>query len=198
MITDIFTMFLQLFFIFTPFFVISMFLTLTAEFSRREKIFLVLKTTFSVEVICLILIFGGKSIFSLFSITVDAFRIGAGAILFLSAVDLVQGKGAQSKTVEGDDISVVPLAIPIVVGPATTGTLMVMGSSISSANGYFSALIAVTSAVILLALILFLSPWIEKGLGKRGLAILSRISGLILSAISAEMIFTGIRNILFR
>lgn len=194
---QIFTLVVKLFFLFTPFFVLSMFLTYTLDFTRKEKIFLVIKTTIAVEIICLILIFGGKTIFSLFSITVDAFRVGAGAILFLSAVDLVQGKGAQSKSVEREDISIVPLAIPIIVGPASTGTLMVMGSSFKSSDDYLTGLIAVTISVLLLGLILFVSPWIEKIMGKRGISVLSRITGLILSAISADMILLGIKNMLF-
>lgn len=193
---DLITMVIQLFFVFTPFFVLSMFLTLTTDFSKKEKIILVLKTTLSVEIICLILIFGGRSIFSLFSITVDAFRVGAGAILFLSAVDLVQGKEAQSKTVEKGDISVVPLSIPIIVGPATTGTLMVMGSSLRTTHDYFLGIFAVTIAVTLIGLILFISPWLERVVKKKGLSILSRLTGLILSALSAQMIFMGIKNML--
>ncbi len=196
MVSQVFTLVVMLFFIFTPFFVLSMFLTYTLDFTRKERIYLVIKTTIAVEIICLILIFGGKTIFSLFNITVDAFRVGAGAILFLSAVDLVQGKGAQSKSVEREDISIVPLAIPIIVGPASTGTLMVMGSAFKTVNDYIIGLIAVTIAVLLLGLILFISPWIERGLGKRGISVLSRLTGLILSAISADMILHGIKNIL--
>ena len=190
------TMMLQLFFIFTPFFVLSMFLTMTTDLGVREKRILVLKTMVSVEIICLILIFGGSSIFALFSITVDAFRIGAGAILFLSAVDLVQGKEAQSKTIDSSDISVVPLSIPIIVGPATTGTLMVMGAGLESVSDYLSGFLAVTIAVFFLGLILLISPWLEKVLKDKGISILTRLSGLILSALSAQMAFTGIRNML--
>ncbi|OQY32373.1 MAG: hypothetical protein B6241_11110 [Spirochaetaceae bacterium 4572_59] len=196
--SNLFTMVIQLFFIFTPFFVLSMFLTMTAHLNKRKKLILVMKTTLSVEIICLIMIFGGNTIFSLFSITVDAFKIGAGAILFLSAVDLVQGKVAQSKTIEeNDDISVVPLSIPVTVGPATTGTLMVMGSSFKTSRDYVMGLTAVTIAVLLVGLILLISPWLEKVLKKKGITILSRLTGLILSALSAQMIFSGIKNMLF-
>ena len=194
--SQILTMMLQLFFIFTPFFVLSMFLTMTTDLGVGEKRLLVLKTMLSVEIICLILIFGGSAIFALFSITVDAFRIGAGAILFLSAVDLVQGKEAQSKTIDNSDISVVPLSIPIIVGPATTGTLMVMGSGLESVSDYLSGFLAVTIAVFFLGLILLISPWLEKVLKEKGISILTRLSGLILSALSAQMAFTGMRNML--
>ena len=158
MLKEIFTMTVQLYFIFTPFFVISMFLTFTSHYQSREKILLVLKTTLAVEVICTVIFFGGNIIFSLFSITIDAFRIGAGSILFLSAVDLVRGHKAQSKTVDSKDISVVPLAIPITVGPGTTGILMVMGSRFNTPEGYAEGFTAVTVSVLLLGLTLLMSP----------------------------------------
>ena len=196
MLDNILTMIIKLYFILTPFFVVTMFLSFTSDYSHREKIKLVLKTAFAVEVIGIVIFFGGNTIFSLFNITIDAFRVGAGAIMFLTAVDLVRGQSAQSKTVKSDDISVVPLAIPITVGPGTTGVLMVMGSGFSTAKGYASGLAALSIAVFLFALTLFISPWIKKVIKQKGLSILTRITGLILSAMSAEMVFTGIKNML--
>ena len=196
MLNNIITMIIKLYFILTPFFVVTMFLSFTADYSHREKIKLVLKTTFAVEVIGLVIFFAGNTIFALFNITIDAFRVGAGAIMFLTAVDLVRGHSAQSKTVNSDDISVVPLAIPITVGPGTTGVLLVMGSRFSTAEGYVSGIAAISIAVFLFGLTLLISPWIEKVIKQKGLSILSRITGLILSAMSADMVFAGIRNML--
>jgi multiple antibiotic resistance protein len=197
MSSPLITMTIQLFFIFTPFFVLSMFLTMTAGMDEKEKRHLVYKTVLSVEIICLILIFGGNYIFALFSITVDAFKVGAGIILFLSAVDLVQGHDAQTKTIDGNkDISVVPLSIPIIVGPGTIGTLMVMGAGLNAAHDYLLGVIAVSVAVLLLGFILLLSPWFQKILKEKGISILSRLTGLILSALSAQMVFAGAKNLL--
>ena len=196
MLNNIITMIIKLYFILTPFFVVTMFLSFTTDYTDREKIILILKTTFAVEIIGLVIFFGGNTIFTLFNITIDAFRVGAGAIMFLTAVDLVRGKNAQSKTVSSEDISVVPLAIPITVGPGTTGVLLVMGSSFSTPEGYLSGIAAISIAVLLFGLTLLMSPWIEKVMKQKGLSILSRITGLILSAMSAEMVFSGIKNLL--
>ena len=86
-----FSTFLKMFFIMTPFFVLSVFLTVTNDATIKEKHTLAIKVTISVIIICLILLFFGKHIFSIFGITLDAFRIGAGALLFISAVELVHG-----------------------------------------------------------------------------------------------------------
>lgn len=190
-------LFIQIFFLFTPFFALSMFLTLTEGMSRRKQLLLIMRTALSIIIICYTLVFGGNVIFDLFGITVNAFRIGAGAILFLSAVDLVRGKAAASKSTEEEDIAVVPLSIPVIVGPATIGTLMVMGSGFSNFKSMIPLTAAIPIAVFALSMILLISPWLMKLLGRKGLTILSRLTGLILAALSAEMIFAGIKGFLF-
>lgn len=187
-----FKLFIQLFFLLTPFFALTMFLSLAEGMSRKAQILLIIKTTIAMFVICYVLVFAGRIIFDVFGITVDAFRIGAGAVLFLSAVDLVKGQATASKADELDDIAVVPLAIPIIVGPATIGTLMVMGSETDSIKTMIILCFAIAGAILFLSFLLMSSPWIMKVLGKKGLVILSRLTGLILAALSAQMIFTGV------
>ncbi len=112
---DIFiSTFLKMFFIMTPFFVLSVFLTLTQDATPKEKKALAIKVTISVIIASLILLFFGKHIFSVFGITLDAFRIGAGALLFLTAVELVKGSkdGAKASDKDISQLAVVPLAIP--------------------------------------------------------------------------------------
>lgn len=193
MIVEIFRLYLQLFFLFTPFFALTMFLTLTEGHSTRERLKLILRMVIAVLVICYGLIFGGSLIFSLFGITVNAFRVGAGAILFLSAVDLIRGKAAASKDSDSDDIAVVPLAIPVIVGPATIGTLMIMGSDFTGFTEMLPLIIAVIPAVLTVTALLLLAPWIEKLIRRKGVIILSRLTGLILAALSAEMMMAGVK-----
>ncbi|MFW3346664.1 MarC family protein, partial [Aliarcobacter butzleri] len=75
----------------TPFFVLSVFLTITNEATPSEKRKLAVKVTFSVVIISLVLLFFGQHIFKVFGITLEAFKIGAGALLFLTAVGLIYG-----------------------------------------------------------------------------------------------------------
>ena len=102
----------------------------------RQKRLLALRIGIAAFCTCMILLFFGKWIFEAFDITLDAFRIGGGALLFLSAVGLVNGKVEDKKplAVEDDsearisDIAVVPLAIPVTVGPGTIAALLVIGA----------------------------------------------------------------------
>lgn len=190
--------FIKMFFIMTPFFVLSVFLTITNEATLNEKRKLAVKVTFSVIVISLVLLFFGQHIFKIFGITLDAFKIGAGALLFLTAVGLIYGNKDGQKPTDTNlsDLAVVPLALPITIGPGTIGVLLVMGAEFSSFSKLVLASLALLCAIILIGTMLYLSSSIEKFIGKNGLLIISKITGLFLAALSAQIMFDGIKNFL--
>jgi len=174
----------------------SYFLAITKKMSPSEKTRLAIRVAGAVILVCFVIYFFGNFIFSVFGITIDAFRIGSGAILFLSAVDLVRGtRNGQSNDDEGD-IAVVPLAIPVTVGPGTTGVLLVMGAETTDIHTRLISYGALLFAVLCVMILLLIATPIEKIVGRRGLSILSKLTGLILSAIAAQMIFTGMQNFL--
>lgn len=190
--------FLKMFFIMTPFFVLSVFLTVTHEATAVEKKALAIKVTFSVIVMSLVLLFFGQHIFNIFGITLDAFRIGAGALLFLSAVDLIKGNKDSGKVGDKDisQLAVVPLAIPVTIGPGTIGILLVMGATFNNTSSMVMGSLALVCAVLVIGLMLYSSSIFEKIIGKQGLLVISKITGLFLAALSAQIIFTGIKNFL--
>ena len=190
--------FLKMFFIMTPFFVLSVFLTVTTDATAKERKALAIKVTISVIIICLVLLFFGKNIFDVFGITLDAFRIGAGALLFLSAVELIQGNKATAKIGDKDllDLAVVPLAIPVAIGPGTIGILLVMGATFENKSSMLMGSLALICAVLVIGFMLYSSSIIERIIGKQGLLVISKITGLFLAALSAQIIFTGIKNFL--
>ena len=188
--------FIKFFFLLTPFFALTMFLTMTDGMDNQARKKLALKITFSVYLSCLILFLFGNEIFSVFGITIDAFRIGAGSLLFLTAVSLVQSKAVQAAYNFEDDIAVVPLAIPIIVGPATIGAILIMGVEIETFKLKVIGLSALFTAIFFVGTMLYLASYLENVLKKKGLIIISKITGLILSALAAQLVFTGIKNFL--
>jgi multiple antibiotic resistance protein len=187
---------ITLFFVFTPFFALTMFLSMTEGYDESHRRRLAVTVSISVAVLCLILFFAGKQLFALFGITLDAFRIGAGALLFLSGVALVQGRAANAGASSDGDVAVVPLAMPIIVGPATTGTLLVMGAELEGIQVKLIGSLALLAAVACIAAVLLLSAYIQRGLGVRGIGILSKLTGLVLAALSAQMVMTGVQGFL--
>ncbi len=187
---------IKLFFVLTPFFALTMFLTLTEGYDGPRRSRLAVSVSVAVGVICLILFFAGRQVFSAFGITLDAFRIGAGVLLFLSGIGLVHGRAGTSNANAADDgdVAIVPLAIPIIVGPATTGTLLVMGAELSDLAAKTIGAAALILAVMCVAAVLLAASAIQRILGVRGISILSRLTGLILAALAAQMIMTGIQG----
>lgn len=189
-------LYLKFFFVLTPFFVTSMFLTMTKDFDSPQRRKIALRVMLAVITICFTLYLFGDYIFTVFGITIDAFRVGAGALLFLSAVSLIQGSVSRSSGSAMEDVSVVPLAIPITVGPATVGVLLIMSGEAHGFSEKILTLSALLAAIFSVGILLYLSGQLERWLGTRGLAILSKITGLILASMAAQMIFTGAKNLL--
>lgn len=196
-VTNLFiSLYIKLFFLLTPFFVLSVFLSFIEDMDVIEQRKLAIRVTISVLVIVLILYFAGNPIFSTLGITLDGFRVGAGSLLFLSAVSLVSGKRSRPEPEDDTDVAVVPLAIPITVGPATIGTLLILGAELGGATEQIIGAASLVAACLTVGLMLFVAPALKRVIGSMGLAVLTKITGLILSAMAAQIVFTGVANFL--
>lgn len=197
--------FLKFFFLMTPFFVLSMYLSMTPDWETNQKRKLAVYVGASAFIICVILLFFGRFIFAAFDITLDAFRIGGGSLLFLTSVGLVNSNVTDKKpTSDGSidpnrrisSIAVVPLAIPVTIGPGTTGAMLVIGAESTTWKFQLITLAAVALALAILSIMLAAASWLEEKLGRNMIMIMSKLTGLILAAMASQMIFTGIRSYL--
>ncbi len=201
MLTTYVAVLIKVFFLMTPFFALSMFLSYTADYSLQRKRRTALKTTFAVCVVSILIYWFGEYLFRVLGITIDAFRIGAGIVLMLTAIALVNGPNARANggkkvTEDVQDITVVPLAIPTIVGPGTIGALLVMGAEGGALVSRLIITCGIISAILLLGVVLMLAEQLERILQRNGIQILSKVTGLMLAALSAQIIFTGICNFL--
>lgn len=196
MLTTFINVYLKMFMILTPFFVISAFLSLTREYRPAERQRTALKVTLAVVVGSFVFFLFGRYIFALFGITLDAFRIGAGAVLFLSAISMIQGQRTVASTDPEQEVAVVPLAIPITVGPGTIGALLVMGAGLKGMPDKLIASAALLAAILSVGGLLLAAGRLEKIIGQQGLVILTKLTGLFVSAIAAQIFFSGVKNFL--
>ena len=184
---------IKLFALMTPPAVLSAFLSGTRHYDAARKRYTARRTAYAVFIIGIVLYFLGEQIFSLFGFTLDAFRIGAGALLFLAGVSLMNETPDRPFTSEKEDISVVPLAIPLCMGPASIGTVMIIGaSSVDFTEKIMGALSLFLASCGILATLL-LADKIEKMLSPTGIAVLAKLTGLLLAAIAAQVVFTGMQ-----
>ncbi|OCG04016.1 MarC family protein [Gilliamella sp. wkB112] len=191
-LVDILATTVKLFALMTPPAVLSAFLSGTKQYNEQQRRKTAFKTSCAVFIIGIVLFFIGNAMFSIFGFTLDAFRIGSGALLFLTAVSLMNDSPEKNKINSDEDISVVPLAIPLCMGPASIGTIIVLGTG---AIGVVQNLIGAISLLIAsggIYAMLLCAKSIAKVLKNTGIAILAKLTGLLLSAIAAQVIFTGV------
>jgi len=196
----------KLFLLLTPFFVLSVFVSSCDGMENKSRKKLALRTGFSVICACVVLYLFGEIIFDCLGISLNAFRIGAGLVLMLNGIDMVRSSQPKNRQLdEAGDPAVVPLAIPTTGGPGTIGTLLVMGASCAerAAAAGFSRwifLIIEVCAVILsgtgVAVMLFFSETLNRIFKDKGVRILSKLTGMYIVALAAQIIFDGVRGFL--
>jgi multiple antibiotic resistance protein len=165
------------------------------------------KATLTVLVASLVTLFGGEAIFKLFGINVLSLKVIGGVILMIIAINMAYGHGSKTRhtpeeeneAAEKEDISIVPLGIPILFGPGVIATIIVLNHNMAegySANvsyAVLSASISISSVVAYLTL--RHAGIIYKVLGITGMKILTRIMGLVVGAIAAQFLVSGIKGL---
>ena len=197
-----------------PLSALPLFLELTYTCSRRERRRVAQMTAASVFVTIVIFTFSGNLLLKVLGISTGSFRVGGGILVFLIAMSMMS-KGdnhAKPDLTTPDDgsgmpaekreirpvlgtIAVVPLAIPMIMGPGGISTVVIYASSVSSYTG----LLLITAAGAVVSLISYLSllaaDRISGLLGDTGLAVLNRIMGILLAAVAVEIIVAGLRSL---
>lgn len=182
-----------------PFAVLSTFIALAGKRSVEEKARIMFQTCFASAAAGLIVLFSGNLIFSLMDINLDLFKVGGGTVLMICSISLVWGReGKVSSSGSGDSsISVVPLAIPMAVGPGTAAGLIIIGSEHNETFLEICSNIgALFCGILVLGCVLALGVWSGRLLNKTTISIVTRLTGLFLSGIAAKMILEGIGNVL--
>lgn len=186
----------------SPIGVMPVYMTMTADFTEKERAYTARKATTVAFITMLLFAFSGQLLFKFFGISVDAFRVVGGIIFFLVGNDMLQARlvrtqiDPQYRKKHLTDISITPLGIPMICGPgAITNSIVLM----EDAKNVEMKLILVGVMALVLGIMyvsLLGSSKIIKLLGDTGNTILMRIMGLIIMVIAVEFFVSGIRPIL--
>lgn len=198
---ELLLVFTSVLFIVDPFAVVPSFLAMTARDTPAMRRVLASRGAWTAAITLTLFALGGSLIFKLFGITIGAFKIAGGVLIGLNALDMVQARRSHQRetpaeTAEGiekEDIGIMPLGVPMLAGPGSISTVMVLAlgskSPVTTAALYVS--IALTAFVSFLTLAA--ASIVERRLGQTGMRILTRLMGLVLCAIAAQFIIDGIR-----
>lgn len=187
--------------------VAPIFATLTAKGNAAYRRRMAFKSVFVATIILFLFAFGGAWLLSAMHISIDAFRAAGGVLLFLIALDMVFEKRTerrehraeevleeQENNPEPDDVSVFPMGIPMIAGPGSIATAMFYMSEAPSAV-HQGVVIAAIGANLLITLVIFLAAGpLVRFMGASVAGALTRILGVILAALSAQLIIDGIRG----
>ena len=191
------TSFVALFIIIDPIGLTPVFIAITQgmDDSLRRKVALrsVLVSAFVIS----LFIVGGETVLGFIGISMPAFRIAGGILLFLTALDMLfqrRSKRRENQTVQElvDEPSVFPLAIPLIIGPGAIATVILIAGAKPGFVGIAST--GFITALVLLTVFVFFSAAsrIEKLLGKTGIDVLTRLLGMLLAALSVQFVIEGL------
>ncbi|MGQ1785032.1 MULTISPECIES: MarC family protein [unclassified Saccharicrinis] len=178
------------------------FMTMTADLEQEHRVRTAKKATFIAFAVILTFAFSGQLLFNFFGISVNSFRIVGGVIFFIMGMDMLQARLGKVKIKDSEiktyvnDISITPLAIPMICGPgAITNAIVLMEDATSF--GLKAVLILTLVLVMLLTyLIYYSSSRIIKFLGETGNNVMMRLMGLIVMVIAVEFFFSGLKPII--
>lgn len=195
-----------LFSIMNPLGTVPVFVGLAKENTISERARIALSASFNVLIILLISFFAGKYVLGFFGISLNSLKIAGGLIITSSGFALLTGKFAEHKGMKKEgvkkdinsrsEISLTPLAIPMLAGPGTISLLITYNQEYQNMADIISILFAILLATITIYIILRSSFIIVKILGASGINALSRIIGFIVIAIGIEYITSATINII--
>jgi len=195
------SVFMAFFAIMNPVANTPVFLGVTGELDEAERKRVAATSVFLAFGIVAVFIIGGRAIFELFGITLPAFRIAGGILVFLVGFHLLQGQESSVHTPTTEDnersrdaafgVAVSPLAIPILAGPGTIATAMSYSAGTSFAEMGLTLLALLAICAITYAFFVAGESF-TKFMGQNALKVVSRLMGLILAVIGTQMVIAGV------
>ena len=194
------TAFTAMFVVIDPIGLAPLFVALTAGMSAAQRRAIAIRACLIATLLLLAFALLGEELLGFIGITMPAFRIAGGILLFLTSLDMLferrqERRQDHTEDTGGDsDPSVFPLAIPLIAGPGAIATMILLTGQAESALG-FGAAIGIMLAVIALVFGFFMTaPLLERALGRTGINVVTRLLGMLLAALSVQFVIDGLRG----
>ena len=186
-----------------PIAVVPTYLVITQGQSRAQRQLTATRACIAATILLVAFAALGSSIFGLFGITMPAFRIAGGLILWLVAMDMLHGtrttqEGSPeiSEATVKDDVAITPLAMPMLAGPGAISTVMVLSGQARTTTQTIIVYASILLALLLAWVTLRAAEGLVRRIGQTGIRVMTRIMGLLLAAIAVQFVITGVREAL--
>jgi multiple antibiotic resistance protein len=180
--------------------VVPIYVSLTKDEQPRARRTILIRAVLIGLGVALFFLIAGRAVLSYLGVTVHAFSISGGILLFVAAMPMLFGQrgGLQApepkeKGSMGQDISVFPLAMPLLSGPGTIATILLLTSQVGSDVRKLVAIGVATALVFLVSFVsLYLGARLIRLLGEGGVHIATRVMGIVLAALAVQFVLNGI------
>ena len=191
------TSFVTLFVIIDPIGLMPIFIAFTPGMSAQQRRAVAFRSCIIAFFILALFAFFGEAVLGFVGISMAAFRIAGGVLLFLTALDMLferRQERREGRVTEVPDPSVFPLAIPMIAGPGSIATVILLSGQIEGIQGPI-LILGVALAVMLVAVALFMAGnLLERALGDIGINVVTRLLGMLLAALSIQFILDGLKD----
>jgi len=198
------TAFVTMFVIIDPLGMTPLFVALTQGMTSARRRAVALRACIASMLILVVFAAFGEAVLGFVGISMPAFRIAGGLLLFLTALDMLferrtkrrEGTAGQAETEdESDDPSIFPLSIPLIAGPGSITSIILLTGQRPGLEG-LAWVIAVMLCVVTIVLVLFLTAGLlERALGRTGINVITRLLGMLLAALAVQFVLDGLKGI---
>lgn len=193
------TGFVTLFVIIDPIGLTPLFVALTQGMTQKQRQTIALRAILTAIFVLSLFTLFGEAVLGFVGISMPAFRIAGGLLLFLTALDMLFQRRTKRREDQAeeedhhDDPSVFPLGIPLIAGPGAIATMILLSGQQPGMAG-LAMVMGIMLAVLVIVFLLFLTAtWLERALGKTGINVVTRLLGMLLSALAVQFVLDGLR-----
>ena len=195
--------FTSIFVLVDPVAAVPTFLAMTVDSNRKRRRHMAVRAAWTCFAVLVIFSLAGNLIFRLFGITLPAFRIAGGLILGLIGLDMLQARRSPTKetpdeTEEGaekEDVGIIPLGVPMLAGPGSISSVMVLMAQNSDWRHELIILSAIGASAAVSFVVLAAADRVSSYLHETGIRILTRMMGLLLTAIAVQFVLNGLKDV---
>jgi len=189
------TVFVTLFVVVDPIGLAPLFIALTKGADAAQRRAIALRALITATI--LLTMFGllGEAVLGFVGISMPAFRIAGGILLFLTALDMLferRTRRRKDQSASQDDPSIFPLATPLIAGPGAMATMILLVEQAESATGVLAVHLVMLAVLFVVALFFAAAPTLERLLGDTGNTVVTRLLGMLLAALSVQFVLDGL------
>lgn len=191
------TAFVTLFVIIDPIGLAPLFVALTHGMDARTRRGIAIRACVIAALLLVLFAALGEAVLGFVGISMPAFRIAGGILLFLTALDMLferRSKRREDQADERPDPSVFPLAIPLIAGPGAIASVILLTGEMGGLHGFATTVVVMLAVLAIVFALFMVAGLLERALGRTGINVVTRLLGMLLAALAVQFVLDGLRT----